>query len=96
LSSGSGQKISENLPKPLAILSQVWYNYVIESRITSIYTEKVSYMSTDTERTPITEEDLVEFLIDHDIQTAEELSEFTRFVRLLFLAFEPTEDVTWH
>ncbi len=47
-------------------------------------------------RTPITEELLVEFLIDHDIQTAEELSEFTRFIRLLFLAFEPTEDVTWH
>jgi len=47
-------------------------------------------------RTPITEELLVEFLIDHDIQTAEELSEFTQVIRLMFLALGPAEEVTLH
>ncbi len=47
-------------------------------------------------RTPITEELLVEFLIDHDIQTAEELSEFTQCIHQLLWSLGPTEDVTLH
>ena len=47
-------------------------------------------------RTPITEENLVEFLIDHDIQTAEELSEYSQFILQMLWSLGPAEDVTLH
>jgi hypothetical protein len=54
-------------------------------------------MSINIERTPITEEDLVQFLIDHEIETAEELRDFSTLIHELFMSFAPLCDrVTLH
>ena len=54
-------------------------------------------MSINFERTPITEEDLVQFLIDHGIETAEELRDFSTLIHELFMSFAPLCDrVTLH
>ena len=56
----------------------------------------------DPTRSPITEEMLVQFLIDHSIESAEELNEFSNLIHLMeaepnrILANTWTEDVTIH
>ena len=56
----------------------------------------------DPTRSPITEEMLVQFLIDHSIESAEELNEFSLMIHLMeaepdrILANTWTEEVTIH
>ena len=56
----------------------------------------------DPTRSPITEEMLVQFLIDHSITSAEELNEFSLMIHLMeaepdrILANTWTEEVTLH
>ena len=56
----------------------------------------------DPTRSPITEEMLVQFLIDHSIESAEELNEFSLMIHLIeaepdrILANTWTEEVTLH
>ena len=56
----------------------------------------------DPTRSPITEEMLVQFLIDHSITSAEELNEFSTLIHLMeaepdrILANTWTEEVTIH
>ena len=56
----------------------------------------------DPTRSPITEEMLVQFLIDHSIESAEELNEFSLMIHLMeaepdrILANTWTEEVTLH
>ena len=56
----------------------------------------------DPTRSPITEEMLVQFLIDHSITSAEELNEFSLMIHLMeaepdrILANTWTEEVTIH
>jgi len=40
-------------------------------------------------RTPITEQDLVDFLYEHDIETLEDLKEFSKFVYVVHQHFWP-------